>query len=106
MVKAGPASCAELGAGVAPEPHGRGAGVARAGDLDARRRPLGFADALLAELSGEEPKLVFTHRHTAGSAENTRMLSTGTADMAIVAGETATSALAGENAPMVLAALY
>src|SRR4051812_16773887 len=65
-----------------------------------------FADALLTELSGVKPALIFTHRHTAGSAENIRLLATGAADLAIVAGETATNALAGENAPMVLAALY
>jgi TRAP transporter TAXI family solute receptor len=65
-----------------------------------------FADALLTELSRVKPELLFTHRHTSGSAENIRMLGTGAADMAIVAGETATNALAGVNAPMVLAALY
>ena len=65
-----------------------------------------FADALLTELSGVKPALAFTPRHTAGSAENIRLLRTGAADVAIVAGETATNALAGENAPMVLAALY
>lgn len=65
-----------------------------------------FADALLAELSGMAPELLLTPRHTTGSAENIRMLDTGAADMAIVAGETATNALVGENAPMVLAALY
>src|SRR3954466_14818554 len=47
-----------------------------------------FADALLTELSGGKQALVFTPRHTAGSAENIRLLGNGAADVAIVAGET------------------
>ena len=65
-----------------------------------------FADGLLAELARVEPGLSLSHRHTAGSAENVKLLGAGAADLAIVAGDTATDALGGEYAPTVLAALY
>lgn len=65
-----------------------------------------FADALVAELAKVDAGLSVAPQHTAGSAENLRLLGNGTADLAIVAGETATNALGTEASPMVLAALY
>jgi TRAP transporter TAXI family solute receptor len=65
-----------------------------------------FGEALAAELAKDDPGLVLAPRNTAGSAENVPLLTSGGVDLAIVAGDVATGALAGPGAPTILAALY
>ncbi|WP_158292131.1 TAXI family TRAP transporter solute-binding subunit [Paracraurococcus ruber] len=65
-----------------------------------------FAEAMAAALAAADSGLPLAPRHTAGSAENVALLRAGDADLALVAGETATAALAGEGAPRIVAALY
>ncbi len=65
-----------------------------------------FGAALAEALAAAEPTLPLTPRLTEGSTENVALLRTGATDLALVAGEIATAALAGPDAPRILAALY
>lgn len=65
-----------------------------------------FGAALAEALAVAEPGLPLAPRFTEGSTENVALLRAGSADLALVAGEIATAALAGPDAPRIVAALY
>ncbi|MCR0983505.1 TAXI family TRAP transporter solute-binding subunit [Roseomonas populi] len=65
-----------------------------------------YGDALIAALGGVDPALRLTPRNTAGSTENARLLADGAVDIALVAGEVATGALASGRGLSVITAIY
>lgn len=65
-----------------------------------------FGAALAEALAVAEPGLPLAPRFTEGSTQNIALLRAGGADLALVAGEIATAALAGPDAPRIVAALY
>jgi TRAP transporter TAXI family solute receptor len=65
-----------------------------------------YGSAFVAAIAAADPSIVVEPRNTAGSLENVRLLREGTIDLALVAGETATDALAAGNGTTLLAAMY
>lgn len=65
-----------------------------------------YGAAFVAAIAAADPSLTVEPRNTAGSLENVRLLREGTVDLALVAGETATDALAAGNGTTLLAAMY
>ncbi|MBP0491580.1 TAXI family TRAP transporter solute-binding subunit [Pararoseomonas indoligenes] len=65
-----------------------------------------YGDALIAALAGVDPAIRITPRNSAGSTENARLLADGAVDIALVAGEVATGALAGGRGLSVITAIY
>jgi len=65
-----------------------------------------YGAAFVAAIAGADPSIAIEPRNTAGSLENVRLLREGAIDIALVAGETATEALAAGNGTTLLAAMY
>lgn len=65
-----------------------------------------YGAAFVAAIAAADPTLVIEPRNTAGSLENVRLLREGSVDLALVAGETATEALAVGQGTTLLAAMY
>jgi TRAP transporter TAXI family solute receptor len=65
-----------------------------------------YGAAFVAAIAAADPTIAIEPRNTAGSLENVRLLRDGTVDLALVAGDTATEALAAGNGTTLLAAMY
>ena len=65
-----------------------------------------YGAAFVAALRHADPTLVVEPRNTAGSLENVRLLAEGVVDLALVAGETATAALAAGRGTTLVTAMY
>ena len=66
-----------------------------------------YGDAFTQAVNAQEPKLHIEPRNTKGSTENLPLLEAGTVDLALVAGELASAALARPGTPhRIVAAIY
>ena len=66
-----------------------------------------YGDAFAAMVNAQEPKLRIEPRNTKGSTENVPLLEANQLDLALVAGEIATAALAKPDTPLrIIAAMY
>jgi uncharacterized protein len=66
-----------------------------------------FGDAFAAMVNAQEPRLHLQTRHTKGSSENVPLLEAGKLDLALVAGEIASAALAKPGTPLrIVSAMY
>ncbi len=65
-----------------------------------------YGAAFAAAVTAADPTLVIAPRHTAGSLENVNLLAEGRVDLGLVAGETATAALAAGRGVTLLFAMY
>jgi TRAP transporter TAXI family solute receptor len=66
-----------------------------------------YGDAFAEIVNAQEPRLRIQPRNTKGSTENVPLLETGQLDIALVAGEIASSALAKPGTPLrIVAAMY
>jgi len=65
-----------------------------------------FGAAFAGAIGAADPGLTVEPRNTAGSLENVRLLAEGAVDLGLVAGETATAALAAGNGVTLAAAMY
>ena len=66
-----------------------------------------YGDAFAQAVNAQEPKLRVEPRNTKGSTENLQLLEAGKVDLALVAGELATEALARPGTPhRIVAAMY
>jgi uncharacterized protein len=66
-----------------------------------------FGEAFAAMVNAQEPALRIEPRNTKGSTENVPLLEAGKLDLALVAGEIATAALARRDTPLrIVAAMY
>lgn len=66
-----------------------------------------YGDAFAEVVNAQEPKLRITTRNTKGSAENVPLLEANQLDIALVAGEFASSVLAKRDTPLrIIAAMY
>lgn len=97
-----------------------GAGVAGAAQAQPAQAPLrltlatatpgggfpAYGAAFVAAVAAADPTIAVEPRNTAGSLENVRLLREGAVDLALVAGETATEALAAGNGTTLLTAMY
>lgn len=65
-----------------------------------------YGSAFAAAIHAADPSLVIEPRNTAGSLENVNLLAEGRVDLALVAGETASAALAAGRGTTLLFAMY
>lgn len=65
-----------------------------------------YGEAFAAAVAAADPGLLIAPRNTAGSIENVALLAAGSLDLGLVAGETATAALAGPTGITLAAAMY
>lgn len=65
-----------------------------------------YGAAFAAAVTAADPALIIEPRNTAGSLENVGLLAEGRVDLALVAGETATAALAAGTGTTLLFAMY
>lgn len=65
-----------------------------------------YGEAFAAAIRGVDPSLELRTQHTKGSLENVSLLASGAIDLGLVAGETATAALASGAGITILTAMY
>jgi TRAP transporter TAXI family solute receptor len=66
-----------------------------------------YGEAFAAMVNAQEPRIRVTPKNTKGSTENVPLLEAGSLDLALVAGEIASSALAKPGTPLrIIAAMY